>query len=87
VKPKNILILSGKSNNPYDVKFKLGDLGLSHFKRTLKPDRMIVDGDVGGTKDYGKLLPSYSWKASRADVLKKAHQSAIEVIHFLSRSN
>ena len=62
VKPKNILVLSGDSNNPYDVEFKLADLGLSHFKRTLKLDRKIVDGDVGGTIDYGRVLRSSSWK-------------------------
>lgn len=62
VKPNNILVLSGNSNYPYDVEFKLADLGLSHFKRTLKLDRKIVDSDVGGTKDYGKVLWSSSWK-------------------------
>lgn len=60
VKPKNILVLSGNGNSPYDVEFKLGDLGLSHFKRTLKMDRKIVDSDVGGTKDYGTVLWSHS---------------------------
>lgn len=60
MKPKNILVLSGNSNDPYDVEFKLADLGLSHFKRTLKLDGKIVDSDVGGTKDYGKVLRSPS---------------------------
>ncbi len=71
MKPKNILVLSGNGNSPYDVEFKLGDLGLSHFKRTLKPDRKTVDTDVGGTKDYGKPLRSCSWMASEADVLER----------------
>lgn len=87
MKPKNILSLSGNSNNPYDVEFKLGDLGLSHFKRTQKLDRKIVDGDVGGTKDYGKAMRSYSCKTSRADVLKKVRQSVIEAMNFSNRSN
>ena len=37
------------------MEFRLADLGLSHFKRTEKLDRKIVDSDIGGTKDYGKL--------------------------------
>ncbi|MCJ1271366.1 hypothetical protein MMC22_011266 [Lobaria immixta] len=57
VKPSNILVLSGKNKNknkdPYDVEFKLADLGLSHFKRTVKLGPRIGDSDVGGTKDYG----------------------------------
>ncbi|KAL8842972.1 MAG: hypothetical protein Q9176_002275 [Flavoplaca citrina] len=53
VKPSNILVLSGTSSNVYDVEFKLADLGLSHFKRTVKLGPGIADSDVGGTKDYG----------------------------------
>lgn len=71
VKPNNILILSGKSGHPYDVEFKLADLGLSHFKRTAKLNRGIVDRDIGGTKDYGKMLLSYSCKVSQADTLER----------------
>lgn len=55
VQPKNILVFSGKSDGRYDVHFKLGDLGLSHFKRTVKLDRTTLDSDVGGTKDYGRV--------------------------------
>ena len=66
VKPRNILVLSGESNNPYDVQFKLADLGLSHFKRTAKLDRRIADSDIGGTKDYGKV----SWPKLARDPLK-----------------
>ena len=55
VKPSNILVLSGTSSNVYDVEFKLADLGLSHFKRTVKLGPGIADSDVGGTKDYGRL--------------------------------
>lgn len=65
VKPRNILVLSGKSDNRYDVEFKLADLGLSHFKRTVKPDQIVVDGDRGGTKDYGKW-----WRDTRARLPK-----------------
>ena len=65
MKPRNILVLSGKSNHRYDVEFKLGDLGLSHFKRTVKLDREIVKADIGGTKDYGKILRSLLRKASQ----------------------
>lgn len=38
------------------MEFKLADLGLSHFKRTVKLDPRIGDSDVGGTKDYGEVL-------------------------------
>ena len=50
-------MFSGKTTNPYDVVFKLADLGLSHFKRVKKMSQDIVDRDVGGTKDYGKSDP------------------------------
>ena len=56
VKPSNILVFSGHSSHPYDVHFKLADLGLSHFKRTDKLSMSIADSDTGGTKDYGKSL-------------------------------
>lgn len=68
MKPSNILVLSGKSAHPYDVEFKLADLGLSHFKRTLKLDQSIVDNDIGGTKEYGKTLNSYFCKGLQADM-------------------
>lgn len=51
------------------MEFKLGDLGLSHFKRTVKLDRKIVDSDIGGTKDYGKITRLYLLKGSQAYVL------------------
>lgn len=71
MKPKNILVLSGKSDRRYDVEFKLGDLGLSHFKRTVKLDRKIVKADIGGTKDYGMMLRSLRCRASQADRFKR----------------
>ena len=56
------MVFTGKSNNPYDVEFKLADLGLSHFKRVAKLDRRIADSDIGGTKDYGKVSQLYSYE-------------------------
>lgn len=70
------MVLSGDSSHPYDVHFKLADLGLSHFKRTEKLSSSIADSDVGGTKDYGKRLLSYSTKNGKLKYFMKAHQSA-----------
>jgi serine/threonine protein kinase len=56
VKPRNILVVSNRSSNPYDVSFKLADLGLSHFKRTVEGGVIATDDDVSGTQTYGKNL-------------------------------
>ncbi|KIX03656.1 uncharacterized protein Z518_07209 [Rhinocladiella mackenziei CBS 650.93] len=64
IKPDNILVCSGPSGSPYDFKFKLGDLGLAHFRkekfrhenaRKLGRGQLqsILDKDSGGTKIYG----------------------------------
>lgn len=68
IKPENILVCSDPSTSPYDVHFRLADLGLSHFRRekarceqaqkqgqsTLEDVR---DKDAGGTREYGRALP------------------------------
>ena len=52
VKPDNILVISNNVDSPYDWKFVLSDLGLSHFKRTTQHGSDI---DAYGTETYGKL--------------------------------
>ena len=56
VKPANILVKSGPDHSPYRVQFKLGDLGLSHFKEVMPSETEISDRDSCGTRAYGKLL-------------------------------
>ena len=50
VKPNNILVMSNGTNSPYRRKFKLADLGLSHFKRFSHGNS---DFDAYGTETYG----------------------------------
>lgn len=51
VKPDNILVKTGGINSPYDWRFKLSDLGLSHFRRESQGGS---DLDAYGTETYGK---------------------------------
>ncbi|KAL9122286.1 MAG: hypothetical protein Q9187_001163, partial [Circinaria calcarea] len=61
VKPPNILIGSGDSKSPYCYQFKLGDLGLSHFKENTKPRKeLVTDADSYGTRAYG-APECYRW--------------------------
>jgi hypothetical protein len=54
VKPANILVKSHGVDSPYDWRFKLSDLGLSHFKKTSQDGS---DFDAYGTETYGKPSP------------------------------
>jgi len=54
VKPDNILVMSNGIDSPYDWKFELSDLGMSHFKRW---SREGSDIDAYGTETYGEHLP------------------------------
>ncbi|KKY22681.1 putative serine threonine protein kinase [Phaeomoniella chlamydospora] len=51
VKPKNILVFS-QGDHIFDSKFKLADLGLSHFRESMD-GRNIWDKDAQGTREYG----------------------------------
>ncbi|KAM3071948.1 hypothetical protein ACMFMG_008416 [Clarireedia jacksonii] len=55
VKPKNILATSfgGEIASPYRYRFKLGDLGLSHFKTQDFSSQEVSDHDSQGTRTYG----------------------------------
>ena len=55
IKPCNILVKSKKGSSPYDVKFKLADLGVSHFKRHVPSKGEATDRDTWGTRAYGRL--------------------------------
>jgi len=46
--------MSNGIDSPYDWKFELSDLGMSHFKRWSKEGS---DTDAYGTETYGKHLP------------------------------
>lgn len=59
VKPKNILVIRGRSSNPYDVEFKLADLGLSHFQRTTAATTDAAARDTWGTREYGEQMIEY----------------------------
>ena len=55
---------SKKGGSPYDVVFKLADLGLSHFKKHVPSQRDVTDRDTYGTRAYGRLhsnnLPGFT---------------------------
>ncbi|KAL1635093.1 hypothetical protein SLS56_001845 [Neofusicoccum ribis] len=51
VKPENILVVSGGRPNHNAFRFKLSDLGLSHFKKSKGKE--AADGDTYGTRTYG----------------------------------
>jgi len=53
VKPANILIKSSQSGSAFDCLFKLADLGLSHFTRTISPKLDATGKDTHGTQAYG----------------------------------
>jgi hypothetical protein len=59
VKPKNILVIRGGSANPYDVEFKLADLGTSHFQRTTAATTDAAGRDTWGTREYGEQMIKY----------------------------
>lgn len=56
--PTNILVKSRKGGNSYDCDFKLGDLGLSHFKKYVSPLGDATDQDTFGTYAYGNSFPA-----------------------------
>jgi serine/threonine protein kinase len=55
VKPGNILVSSQSKSVmcPYAYKFKLADLGISHFKAQASPNEDNTDRDSQGTRTYG----------------------------------
>ena len=57
IKPTNILVFSGDTDSPYDVHFKVGDLGLVHFKPVTCEPNDETDFDAFGTRAYGKSDP------------------------------
>jgi hypothetical protein len=56
VKPANILVVLGNSESPYDVTFKLADLGLSHFSKVVAGETDPTGEDLGGSRAYGMAI-------------------------------
>ena len=54
--PSNIFVKSRKGGVMYDCDFKIGDLGLSHFKKHVSPLRDAIDRDTFGTYAYGNPI-------------------------------
>ncbi|MCJ1391817.1 hypothetical protein MMC18_004684 [Xylographa bjoerkii] len=61
IKPANIFVFTGTENSPYDCQFKIGDLGLTHFRPSNSGPNDPLDLDVFGTRAYGapETLRSY----------------------------
>jgi len=53
VKPANILVKSSQDESAFECQFKLADLGLSHFIRTVSPNANATSKDTHGTEAYG----------------------------------
>lgn len=53
IKPQNILVLSSSKDSDYACRFKLGDLGQSHFKAIAPGGARTSDTDSQGTRTYG----------------------------------
>lgn len=58
VKPKNILLHRKGASSPYDSRFKLADLGLSHFIRVASAEVEGEASDSMGTRTYGESFNS-----------------------------
>jgi serine/threonine protein kinase len=61
VKPANILVVSNQeSSDPessrYKWKFKVADLGLSHFERVVGKQESVTANDAHGTRTYGLYI-------------------------------
>lgn len=54
VKPKNVLVF-GDLAEGFEAKFKLADLGLSHFRK-YKGDATDLDAETYGTTEYGAII-------------------------------
>ncbi|EPE26730.1 Protein kinase-like (PK-like) [Glarea lozoyensis ATCC 20868] len=52
VKPANILVISLGSSSPHDVAFKLADLGLSHFNKTIEGDAAATENTSFNGQTY-----------------------------------
>lgn len=59
IDPSNILVVSRKSDLPYDCDFKIADLGLAHFKRYESSLTNATDNNRYGTNTYGELISSH----------------------------
>lgn len=55
VKPVNILVVSNGATSSYNWKFKLADLGLSHFQKVASGRGSVFANDAHGTRTYGML--------------------------------
>ena len=67
VKPHNIFVKSKKGGSPSNYEFKLGDLGLSHFKKYVPSQGEATDSDTYGTRAYGMLHSSILPNFTEAD--------------------
>ena len=53
VRPENILVVSGGAQSPHEWKFKLADLGISHFIMVSSSRENSTASDAYGTRTYG----------------------------------
>jgi serine/threonine protein kinase len=52
IKPTNILVSGDVGNNPYEVRFMLADLGLSHFTAVVEDRAGVTGEDTHGARAY-----------------------------------
>lgn len=52
IKPTNILVFGGNGTSPYDCRFKVADLGLTHFRPSISQPNDPSELDAFGTRAY-----------------------------------
>ena len=53
MKPQNILVVSNNAASQYEARFKLADLGLTHFHTSVEDGGSSTVTDDFGTQTYG----------------------------------
>jgi serine/threonine protein kinase len=56
IKPNNILLCPGPTGHPYDVQFKLGDLGSSVYCPLVDGEEEVYVKQGPGTQTYGTCV-------------------------------
>ncbi|KIW94037.1 uncharacterized protein Z519_05353 [Cladophialophora bantiana CBS 173.52] len=75
IKPSNILVSGDVDKKPYDVRFMLADLGLSHFSATVESDQSVTRESRGGSQAYGAPELNRARSSSHHPHISKAPQS------------
>lgn len=59
IKPNNILVSGDIVNKPYEARFMLADLGLSHFAAVVEDKADLTGEDQAGSQAYSIPITQY----------------------------